>query len=33
MLKFSEMPYSRPDVGAVKQELNDVIDRFTAAET
>ena len=32
MLKFSEIPYSRPDVEAVKQELNNIIDTFTAAE-
>ena len=33
MLKFSEMPYSRPDVEAVKQELKAIIEAFSAAGT
>ncbi len=32
MLKFSEIPYSRPDVEAVKQELEAIIAAFSAAD-
>ncbi|MBR4131918.1 MAG: M3 family oligoendopeptidase, partial [Oscillospiraceae bacterium] len=33
MLKFSDIPYSRPDIEAVKQELKAIIEAFTAAGT
>ena len=32
MLKFSEMPYERPDVEAVKQRIQTMIEAFSAAE-
>ena len=32
-MKFSEMPYARPDLDAVKQQLADLLARFKAAAT
>ena len=32
-MKFSEMPYARPDLDAVKQQFADLLARFKAAAT
>ena len=32
-MKFSEMPYARPDLAAVKQQFADLLARFKAAAT
>lgn len=32
-MKFSEMPYQRPDLDAVKQQFADLCARFKAAES
>ena len=33
MLKFSEMPYERPDIAAVKQHIQALIEAFSSAGT
>lgn len=32
-MRFSEMPYARPDLDAVKQQFADLLARFKAAAT
>ena len=32
-MRFSEMPYARPDLAAVKQQFADLLARFKAAAT
>ena len=33
MIKFSEIPYSRPDMGEVKEELSRLTKEFERADT